>query len=301
MEKLVTRFSLLAGVICTLLIFVSSSANDKRLENDPSDALPQIVEAPNVNKYFEWAGEEMPLTADAKERLDAQLLRNSYYHSSTILYLKRANRYFPTMERILREHGIPDDFKYLAVAESGLDHVSSPANAKGFWQFRKLAAKEQGLEVNDEVDERYHLEKSTIAACKYLNWLKRKFGTWTDAAAAYNVGPTAYARQIKAQGESNFYNMNLNRETAAYVFRLMAIKEVLTQPEKFGFYLKEEEKYPPLENYYEVQVDESVKNWGEFAHEYGTTYRELKRYNPWLRDNHLTVIKNTYKIKIPNA
>jgi len=300
MDKLILRFGLISGVIFTLLIFVSSYAEEASADIE-ANQLPQIIQAPNINKQFDWAGELMPLSADAKERLDVQLLRNSYYHSSTIQYLKRANRYFPTIERILLEHGIPDDFKFLAVAESGLEHATSPANAKGFWQFRKLAGKEQGLEINDEVDERYHVEKSTIAACNYLKWLKRKFGTWTDAAAAYNVGPTAYARQIKAQKESNYYNMNLNQETAKYVFRLIAIKEIMSSPQEFGFYLQPEEKYPPMSDYYEVEVSESVSNWGDFAHEYGTTYRELKRYNPWLRDNHLTVIKNKYMVKIPEV
>ena len=301
MDKMFVKFGLLSGIIFTFLIFISSYAE----ENDPTPAnahpLPQIIQAPKLDKQFDWAGESMPLTADAKERLDAQLLRNSYYHSSTIQYLKRANRYFPTIERILLEQGIPDDFKYLAVAESGLEHATSPANAKGFWQFRKLAAKEQGLEVNDEVDERYHVVKSTIAACNYLKYLKKRFGTWTDAAAAYNVGPTAYARQISAQNESNYYDLNLNRETSKYVFRLIAIKEIMSQPQNFGFYLQPEELYPPMDDYYEVKVDESVDNWGEFAHQYGVTYRDLKRYNPWLRDNHLTVIKNTYMIKIPKV
>lgn len=284
-----------------MLIFVSSYADDRIKRNSESNPLPQIIQAPDVDKQFEWAGEMMPLTADAKERLDAQLLRNSYYHSSTIQYLKRANRFFPVIERILLEHGVPDDFKFLAVAESGLENATSPANAKGFWQFRKLAAKEQGLEVNDEVDERYHLEKATIAACNYLKWLKKKFGTWTDAAAAYNVGPTAYARQLKAQKESNYYDLNLNQETAKYVFRLIAIKEIMSHPQDFGYYLQSEELYPPISDYYEVKVTESVDSWGDFAHNYGITYRELKRYNPWLRDNHLTVIKNTYMIKIPKV
>lgn len=300
MDKLILRFGLISGVIFTLLIFVSSYAEEAPASVN-TNQLPQIIQSPSINKQFDWAGELMPLTADAKERLDAQLLRNSYYHSSTIQYLKRANRYFPTIERILLEQGIPDDFKYLAVAESGLEHATSPANAKGFWQFRKLAAKEQGLEVNDEVDERYHVEKSTLAACNYLKWLKRKFGTWTNASAAYNVGPTAFSRQIKAQKETNYYDMNLNKETSKYVFRLIAIKEIMSNPQEFGFYLQPEEKYLPMTEYYEVEVSESVTNWGDFAHEHGTTYREIKRYNPWLRDNHLTVIKNKYTVRIPRV
>ena len=301
MDKLYARLGLLSGVIFTFLIFISYATSFDPEETFPSnDALPQIVMAPDINRQFSWAGELMPLTADAKERLDRELLSNSYFHSSTIQNIKLANRYFPTIEKILKEYGVPDDFKYLAVAESNLRHVTSVANAKGFWQFRKLAAKERGLEVNDEVDERFHLEKSTRAACEYLIWLKKKFGTWTDASAAYNVGPTNYSRQIKSQVEKDYYKMNLNLETSRYIFRLMAIKEIMQFPEKYGFYISPEEKYPPLDNYYEVLVDKSVSNWGDFAHEHGISYRELKRYNPWLRDNHLTVIKNTYQIKIPS-
>ncbi len=301
MDKLIVRFCLLSGTVFTLLIFISSYAGEVSKVESIATPLPQVVKAPNINKQFDWAGEPVPMTSDAKERLDTELLSNSYYHSSTLQYLKRANRYFPIIERILLENGIPDDFKYLAVAESGLLNVSSPADAKGFWQFRKLAAKEQGLEINDEVDERYHVEKATYAACNYLNWLKKKFGTWTDASAAYNVGPTAYKRQLKAQKESNYYHLNLNKETAKYVFRLIAIKEIMQNPREFGFFLESEQLYPPLEDYFEVEVDESIENWGDFAHEHGTSYRELKRYNPWLRDNHLTVIKNKYQIKVPRS
>jgi len=287
MDKIIVRLGLVASAIAMLLIFVSSYAGDAVEKDTIKSPLPQIVRAPDLNKEFNWAGEIVPSTADAKERLDTELLSNSYYHSSTLQYIKRANRFFPVIERILAENGIPDDFKYLAVAESGLLNVSSSASAKGFWQFRKLAGKEYGLEINDEVDERFHVEKATLAACKYLNWLHGKFGTWTDASAAYNVGPTAYKRQMKAQNESSFYDLNLNRETSKYVFRLIAIKEIMSQPEQFGFYIDPEEKYPPMDNYYQVEVAESIKNWGAFAHQHGISYRELKRFNPWLRDNHL--------------
>jgi len=301
MEKLTLRLALISLSVFLMLIFISSEAAEIQDQQEANTSLPQVVMAPDLNKAFDWAGETMPVTADAKERLDTELLSNSYYHSSTLQYLKRANRYFPEMERILREHGIPDDFKFLAVAESGLQHVTSSASAKGFWQFMKLAGKEYGLEINDEVDERYHLEKSTTAACKYLNYLHRRFGTWTDASAAYNVGPTAYARQLKAQGETSFYDMNLNRETSKYVFRLMAIKEIMSNPTNYGFYLDPEDKYAPLDDHYLVTVDKSVSDWGKWAREHGISYRELKRYNPWLRDGHLTVIKNTYQIKIPRG
>jgi len=187
----------------------------------------------------------------------------------------------------------------LAVAESNLRPVSSPANAKGFWQFRKLAAKEFGLEVNDEVDERYHTEKSTEAACKYIKQLYDRFGSWSNAAAAYNVGPTNYSKILRNQNEDTFYNLNLNSETSRYVFRLIAIKEIMSNPVKFGFYLDADDLYSPLDKYRTVTVDKSVESWGEFAERHKVTYRILKIYNPWLRDSKLTVIKNTYSIKIP--
>ena len=281
------------------MIFVSYGENMERFSNI-NDGLPQLIRAVDVNyKVFNFAGEQIPLTMDCKERLDRELLVNSYRHSHTVQYIKLAQRYFPTIEKILLENGIPDDFKYLAVAESGLRHVTSSANAKGFWQFRKLAAKEMNLEVNDEVDERYHLEKSTQAACNYILQLKRRFGTWTDAAAGYNFGPTNYRRIMADQKENDYFKLNLPRETMRYIFRMVALKEVMNEPERHGFYIEPLEKYPPLEDYYEVIVDSSVNNWGSFAHNHNITYRELKRYNPWLRDNHLTVIKNKYLIKIP--
>jgi hypothetical protein len=258
-----------------------------------------MVMAPDINKQFDWAGEIVPFTADARERLDRELMTNTYYHSSTLQVIKLANRYFPTIERILLENGIPDDFKYLAVAESGLRHARSGADACGFWQFRKLAAKEYGLEVNNEIDERYHVEKSTEAACKYLKWLKSKFGTWTDASAAYNVGPTNYKKEMSTQREQSFYDMNLNEETGRYVFRLIALKDIMQEPERYGYYLSQEDKYPVMDDYFEVTVDASVSNWGEFAHKYGVTYRDLKIYNPWLREDKMTVINNTYVIKVP--
>lgn len=261
--------------------------------------LKQEVTAIKTNKVFQFAGEDVPLTQDCKERLDKELLKNAYWHSSTLIYLKRANRFFPVIEKILAEEGIPQDFKFMAVAESGLENAVSHARAVGFWQIMKPTAKELNLEVYDEVDERYHLEKSTRAAAKYLKKLKARFGTWTDAAAAYNIGPTSYAKILRSQGENSYYNLNVNKETSQYVFRLVAIKEVLTHPEDFGFYIDPEDLYEPYNNTYNVLVDTSINNWSDFAHQHGLTYRELKIYNPWLRDNKLTVKKNTYMVKIP--
>jgi hypothetical protein len=298
-------YKFLAGILSGLLIglIITSSSVEAEISDKDQEAiyanLPQIIEAVDLDKSFNLAGEIMPDNFDNKERLDRELLVNAYWQSSTLLNIKSSTRYFSTIEKILKENGIPEDFKYLAVAESNLRNETSPSNAKGFWQFRTLAAKEFGLEVNDEVDERCHLEKSTLAACKYLKQLYGRFGSWTNAAAAYNVGPTNFSRLQKSQGEDNFYKLNLNSETSRYVFRIIAIKEIMSHPENFGFYLDDAKKYVPLDDYYEVTVDSTVDSWSDFAKKHGTSYRMLKVYNPWLMDNKLTVIKNSYQIKIP--
>jgi len=294
---------LVLGLIVGLLLGITLGSNQITASGEDeltaAKVLPQIIEPVDLNNQFSWAGEVMPDNFDTKERLDRELLVNAYWQSSTLLNIKAANRYFPLIEKILAEEGVPDDFKYLAVAESNLRNVVSSANAKGFWQFRKLAAKEMGLEVNDQVDERYHVEKATRAAAKYLKKLHKRFGSWVNASAAYNMGPTNFARNLKSQGEESYYNLNVGSESGRYVFRLMAIKEIMSYPEQFGFYVNAHEKYPPLDNYINVHVDKSVSNWKTFAKQHGTTYRMLKLYNPWLRDTDLTVINNTYLIKVP--
>jgi hypothetical protein len=225
---------------------------------------------------------------------------NTYWHSSTLLNIKNTYKFFPVIERILAENGIPDDFKYLAVAESNLRNETSPAGAKGFWQFMKNTGEYYGLEINSEVDERFHLEKATQAACKYLLDYKKRFGTWTLSAAAYNMGGTRLASSIKSQRAEQFYDLNLSEETNRYVFRLVAIKEILRNPQDFGFYIEPEDTYQPLNNYQTVEVNGSVTNWGDFAIEHGTTYRMIKVFNPWLLDAKLTnSSKKTYEIRIP--
>ena len=263
--------------------------------------IPQVVKGSDLNKRFEFAGELIPTkNFDVRERLDRELTVNTYYHSSTLLNIKKAARFFPVIEQILAENGLPEDLKYIAVAESNLSNAVSPAGAKGFWQFMKSSADQYGLEVNSEVDERYHIEKATQAACKYFKYLKKRFGTWTMAAAAYNVGPTRLARTITEQRAEEYYDLNLNEETSRYVFRLIAIKEVMQNPSSFGFYVDEEEKYPPLFDYSVVQVKGSVENFGDFAKKYNTNYRTLKVFNPWLIDSRLTNrSRKTYEIKIP--
>ncbi len=294
-----TIFSFLtvaAGLIFSLLIFVSYV--DKDIDKKDYN-LPQLVKSVSLDKTFNFAGEEIPLNQDTRERLDREMLVNSYWQSSTLLNIKRAKKFFPVIEKILQEEKVPNDFKYLAVAESGLRNLRSSAGAKGYWQFMKAAAKDFGLEVNREVDERYHLEKSTRAACKYIKQLKERFGSWVNAAAAYNMGPTNFSKQLKAQKEKSYFDLNLGEETSRYVFRLVAMKEILNSPESFGFYVDVDQEYEPLGNTYNVLVEETIPDMGEFAHQKGTTYRMLKYHNPWLIDSKLTVKKNKYFIKIP--
>jgi len=301
MEKKFSIFGLFAGLIFTALITLSySEAGEEKVINIVEDFdLPQVVKPVKLKGVYTWAGEEVPNSPDNRERIDRELLVNSYWHSSTLLNIKMSSKYFPAIERVLAEEGVPDDFKYLAVAESNLRNVSSSARAKGYWQFRKLAAKEYGLEVNSEVDERYHIEKSTRAAAKYLKWLKKKFGTWANASAAYNVGPTNMTKILRSQQEDSYYDLNINEETSRYLFRLIAFKEILSNPSAFGFYVEPEDLYEPLDDVYSVEVTESIPNMKEFASKYGVSYRTLKYYNPWLIDNKLTVKTKTYYIKIP--
>jgi len=301
MKRDYSLFGLLSGVIFCFLLFLSSSSkgSDDKVEVAISNNLPQQIRAVNLDKAFTYCNELLPNDFDVRERLDRELLVNSYWQSNTVLSIKRANRYFPIIERIFNEQGIPADMKYLAVAESNLTNAVSPAKAKGVWQFMKPTAKEYGLEVNDEVDERYHLERSTLAAAKYLKYLRNRFGTWIDAAAAYNVGPTRYARTIKNQG-GTYFDLNLNSETSRYVFRLVAIKEILSNPQDFGFYIEPNELYPPLDNnVITIDISESVTDWSAFARQHGVSYRTLKIYNPWLVDRKLTVKNNRYQVKIP--
>lgn len=301
-----TFFTAIGFITICFIIFTSFSSLSERMEVENDSLLeetvanlPQVVKPiPQVNNPS-FAGEPMPLNMDTRERLDREMSVNSYWQSATLLHIKTANKYFPIIEPILAEMGVPDDFKYLAVAESSLRNVQSSAKAKGFWQFRKLAAKELGLEVNEEVDERYHVEKATRAAAGYLTKLYNRFGSWANAAAAYNVGPTNFAKTLKQQNETSFYDVNVNDETGRYMFRLIAIKEIMKNPQAFGFYIEPQDLYERIDNVYYVEVDKSISNWAAFAKHNGVSYRMLKYYNPWLRSGKLTVIKKKYLIKLP--
>jgi len=301
MSKLaLSIFSAIGFITVCAIVFTSFTKDEKRNDTKATHTLPQVIRSPTIDSPS-FAGEAMPENMDTRERLDRELSVNAYWQSATLMHIKSANKFFPIIEPILAEEGVPDDFKYLAVAESSLRNVQSSANAKGFWQFRKAAAKELGLEINDEVDERYHVEKATRAACGYLKKLHKRFGSWANASAAYNVGPTKFARILEEQEQTSFYDINVNSETGRYVFRLIAIKEIMKNPERYGFFVEPHELYERIDNVYFVEVDKSVSSWADFAKRNSVTYRMLKYYNPWLRDSKLTVVKKKYMIKLPRA
>lgn len=302
-KTLFPLFGFLAGIIFTGLIFYSYATDeDKDGVNAAASFfnLPQQIRSVRMNKTFQFAGEPIPMNEDTKERLDRELSVNAYWQSATLLNIKMAHKHFPVIERILKEQGVPDDFKYLSVAESSLRNATSSAGARGYWQFMKPAAAELGLEMSADVDERLHLEKSTVAACKYIKQLYNRFNNWTNAAGAYNVGPTSFARSMAEQKESSYYDMNINEETSRYVFRIVAIKEILSRPDDFGYYLEEDHKYTSPSEFKEIQVAQSINDLAQLAHDNNTSYRLLKYYNPWLISNKLIVTPGkSYTIKIP--
>lgn len=307
MRRAITSYAIFLTAVCTFLLFVSFERGTEpapapaATTGTPSEqgTLPQVIRSVDLSKEYSFAGEMVPSHFDAMERLDRELSVNSYWHSSTLLNIKQAHRYFPVIEPILEKHGIPNDFKYLAVAESNLRNAVSYAGAKGVWQFLKATGQSYGLEINGEVDERYHLEKATEAACKYLKDYHRQFGSWTLAAAAYNMGGPRVKKLLSEQKATTYYELNVNEETSRYLFRILAFKEILSNPEKYGFYVDDNELYKPLK-YRTVTVNATVDNWGEFAIENGTNYRMLKVYNPWLISGRLTCSgKKDYIIKLP--
>ncbi|MBD0825087.1 MULTISPECIES: lytic transglycosylase domain-containing protein [Aestuariibaculum] len=296
-EKALAFVGLLS--LCALFIYALQDAPtdenfEKKLINDYN------VYALQVPGNLEFAGEPVPLkNPDILERMDRELLVNTYWQSNGLLMFKRANKYFPVIEPILKKHGVPDDFKYLAVIESGLMNVVSPAGARGVWQIMPATARENGLEVNDNVDERYNLEMATEVACKYLLDAKENLGSWTLAAAAYNAGNAGVARRLKEQNVTDYYDLLLGEETGRYLFRIVALKEILSNPAKYGFNFREKDLYQDVPTY-KVEVDTAVTDFTKFAESFGINYKILKLHNPWLREPHLNNrSRKLYKIDIP--
>jgi len=270
-------------------------------ENPPIEDGPLTAISYDLPENITFAGEPVPMDrSDLREQIDKELQINIYFHSNTIFLIKRANEWLPQFEPILKKNGIPDDFKYLPLIESGLLNVVSPANAVGFWQIIRSAGKENGLEISKEVDERYDPIKSTEAACKYFAQAYRRFGNWTLAAASYNRGMSGLDRAIQKQKVDSYYNLFLNEETSRYVFRILAIKQIIENPGRYGFKISPRHLYQKDSVRY-VDVNSTIPDLVDFALEHGTNYKLLKRHNPWLRDDRLTVRRNeTYKIALPN-
>tara|TARA_B110000046_G_scaffold34266_2_gene37114 strand:+ start:1886 stop:2902 length:1017 start_codon:yes stop_codon:yes gene_type:complete len=292
--------TILLGVLSLELFTASKDEGTMQLEHESKFSEDYRVYALATPKSVDFAGEGVPLNLiDVKEKLDRELLVNTYWQSQTMLFVKRSNRWFTVIEKILKEQGVPDDLKYIALIESGLEQVVSPAGATGFWQLMKTAARENGLEISSGIDERYNVEKSTVAACQYLIKAKEKFGSWTLAAASYNMGMAGLQKQLNRQQATNYYDLVLNDETSRYLFRIMAAKTILSNPSKFGFTYTESDLYNTLP-YTEIIVDQTVPDLAEFAFENGINYKALKYLNPWLRDNFLpNNSRKSYSIKIP--
>ena len=280
--------------------FVDKSTAQDRNNPEKSFEKNYNVFSLELPKKMNFAGEPVPLDQpDIYERMDRELLVNTYWQSNGILMIKRSKKYFPIIEPILKANGIPDDFKYLAVAESGLTPIVSPAGATGFWQIMSYTGKEYGMEINSNVDERYNIEKSTQVACEYIKKAKEKFGTWTMAAASYNVGMTGIQNQMERQEQSGYYNLLLNDETERYVFRILAIKQVLSNPKKYSFNIDKDHLYKQIKTK-TIQVDTAITNIPAFAKSYGLNYKQFKIHNPWMRDNFLlNKTGKVYQIKIP--
>ncbi len=314
--KYIKNILAVIGLVLLLGFFIQAVTDDKVVDsasasyqshlNDSLNSQNSLVHDYNVYaiplpEEMSFAGEAVPLEKpNIRKRLDRELLVNTYWQSNGLLLIKRAHQYFPIIEPILEAQGVPEDFKYLAVVESGLQQVVSPAGASGFWQFISSTGKRFGLEVNSNVDERYHIEKETKAACRFLKHAKEVLGSWTLAAAAYNAGIHGISREIKQQEVDSYYDLWLNSQTWRYMFRILALKEILSQPHKYGFNFTEEDLYQPIPTH-TIAVDSSIGNLVKFSKNQGINYKILKILNPWLLEDHLDNDSGKrYEIKLPD-
>lgn len=279
-------------------LFLSNSDMTEERKHKPE--VLSMTSSPDIPQSVLFCNMAVDLTRyDMHERFDRELSSFTYFHSTTMLLIKRANRYFPIIEPILKANGIPDDFKYLAVIESHLDpRAVSSAKAVGLWQLLEATGKENGLRIFPTVDERYHVQKSTEAACKYLNAAYKKYGNWATVAASYNGGMGRISGELNKQLVDEAFDLWLVDETSRYVFRIMAIKEIFQNPYKYGFVLKAKNLYKPI-RFKEIEVVNDIPDLGAFAKENGVTYADLKRFNPWLRDRKLVVAGKTFAIQVP--
>ncbi|RXP53222.1 lytic transglycosylase domain-containing protein [Lutibacter sp. HS1-25] len=300
MKNSIKILSLLAIITVSSLLIFSVNKDNKVANEEKNTSEYYQIRALKLPKNLNFAGEAVPVKQeDIRERMDRELLVNTYWQSNGLILIKRAHKYFPIIEPILKKNGIPDDFKYLAVIESGLDNVTSPAGARGFWQIMPATAKESGLEVNDNVDERYNLEKATQAACDYLNKAYKKFGNWTLTAASYNAGMSGISRRLDSQFVDNYYDLLLADETERYLLRIVAVKEILNNPKSYGFIFDNEDLYV-LEPTKTIKVDTVITDIALFSKNLGINYKIMKIHNPWLRENKLNnSSRKLYEIKIP--
>jgi membrane-bound lytic murein transglycosylase D len=291
------------GLICISVLFIfamQKAPSDGNLGKEQPILNDYNVYALEMPEDLNFAEEAVPVeNPDIYERMDRELLVNTYWQSNGLLMFKRAQKYFPIIEPILEKNGVPNDFKYLAVIESGLTNAVSPAGARGFWQIMKTTGRENGLEVNSNVDERYNLELATEVACNYLKKAKEKLGSWTLAAAAYNAGNAGISKRLNEQDVDNYYDLLLGEETGRYMFRIVALKEILNNPNKYGFNFNKDHLYKPIPTY-KIEVDTAVTDFTQFAERFGINYKILKLHNPWLREKHLNnKSRKMYQIEIP--
>jgi membrane-bound lytic murein transglycosylase D len=281
----------------SLTIILFNCTSNKKVS--PSTPLVRTQKTPKLPRQIVFFNDNIPMTDfDLRERLDRELLVNTYFQSSTSIALKRATRYFPTIERILKEEGVPDDFKYLCVIESNLSNVTSPAGAAGFWQFMPGTAPEYGIKITSEIDERNHLEKSTRAACQLIKNNYSLFNDWINACAAYNRGPGGLMQDMKSQGVKHFFDTEMNPETARYVFRIIALKLIMEHPADYGYNIPEKACYSPIKTK-EVKINKPIKNLALWARKQGTTLKNIRVLNPWILTNQLSAMAVPCAIAIP--
>ena len=292
---------LLAGFIILALLAFREEEQRKIEESEPRPVNNANWAPPPLPDGIDFAGEKVPLHRwEIREQLDREVLYNYYWQNNILYMMKLSGRYFPLIEPILKANNIPDDFKYLCIAESNLTNAISKVGAVGFWQFMKGTAPGYNIEVNANVDERYNVIKSTEAACQYLKTAYEKFGSWTAAAASYNCGMGGYNSQASFQQTTNYYDMLLPEETQRYIFRILAFKYLLNNADKLGFRLQDTERYRPVSTR-TITVSQSIHNLATFARQQGTTYKMLKWHNPWLRSRTLPVRPGkSYTIILPS-
>ncbi|MEJ6616306.1 MAG: lytic transglycosylase domain-containing protein [Crocinitomicaceae bacterium] len=301
MKFTLIRFSFFISLFTLILSACSTTepSDEKKIQPIETIENKDQFQLPKLPKSVSFCGEDFPLdNFDVRERLDKEIIVNAYYHSSTIQGLKRANRYFPEIEKILKENGVPDDFKYLCLIESGLVQAISPAGARGFWQFMPATAMEFNLEVNSQIDERLDISKSTVAACSYLRNAQNKFKNWMLTAASYNAGVGGIGSALEDQMVVRYFDLHLNNETSRYVFRILAMKIIFENPEAYGFSKEQIELYEPIPKR-KVQVKNSISDLKQWAKANGSNYHILKVLNPWILTDKLKVTNEVLTIELP--